>query len=223
MSTVIVTASAGLAANQVSSVTFPNGTGRFDSTALTSDEFAAIFQPLVAEILGIDPATDPTTAYSAVRIGWQQEGQPSWAITDDVCTLRGTPLDDPYSRVRDEVLDPNDSVSLTKRMKYTQVWSFHACLYGPNGQDHARMIVSAMSFDWVREVLAASKLYAHAEWPRPVYAPENYQGRWWKRTDVDLKFNELVNESLTVPSAAGVDVTVIKETGLQTGFSIRVP
>ena len=37
-------------------------------------------------------------------------------------------------------------------------------------------------------------------------------GEWWQRSDVDLQFNELVLESIIVPAAAGVDVTVESDT-----------
>jgi hypothetical protein len=206
----------------MSTTTFPNGQA-LASSALIPDGFAVIMQPLVAQILGIDPVADPDKAFTAVRIAWQQEGQPAWSITDDVCILRATVENDPYGRVRDGQFSPRDAASLTQRMSFTQVWNLHATLYGPNCQDRARLIVSAFSLDWVHDALTASNLYAIADWPRPVYAPELFQGQWWKRADVDLKFNEMVNESLTVPSAAGVDVTLLKETGLSAEIHIRNP
>lgn len=208
----------------MSTSTFTNG-DVLVSSALTPDALLTIFQALVAQILGFD-TSDPdqqAAAYSAVRISWQQEGQPAWAITDDVCVLRAAPENDPYSRVRDGQYVPHDAQSLTREMGYTQAWSVHFTLYGPNSEDRARLIVSAFSLDWVHDALATNSLYAIPDWQRPAYAPELFQGQWWKRTDVELRFNELVNESLTVPSAAGVDVTLLKDTGLTAEIHIGIP
>jgi hypothetical protein len=206
----------------MSTTTFPNGQ-QLASSALTPDTFVGILQPLVAQMLGIDPAAEPEKAFTAVRVAWQKEGQPAWNIDEDVCTIHSTPVNEPYSRVRDGQFRPRDAASLTQRMGFTQVWNLHATLRGPNCGDHARLIVSAFSLDWVHDALAQSNLYAIADWQRPVYVPELFQGQWWKRADVDLKFNELVNESLTVPSAAGVDVTLLKETGLSAEIHIGTP
>lgn len=199
---------------------FSNG-DTLESSALTPDTFAALFQPVIARILGFDTDANPAGSFAAVRIGWQQEGQPSWGIGDDVCVLMATPDNDPYSRVRDSLYEPNDAESLTSAMSFTQVWTLHATLYGPNCQDHARLIVSAMSLDWVHDDLAAADIYALADWTRPTYVPEQHDGQWWKRSDLEMKFNELVNESIVVPSAAGVDVTLVKDTGLTAGIHIR--
>jgi hypothetical protein len=206
----------------MSTTTFPNGQALV-SSALTPDGFLGIMQPLVAQILGFDPTADPNKAFKAVRIAWQQEGQPGWDIAEDACALYVTPVNDPYGRVRDGQFKSRDAVSLTRQMGFTQVWNLHATVLGPNCQDRARLIVSAFSLDWVHDALAASNLYAIADWPRPVYVPELFQGQWWKRTDVDLKFNEMVNESLTVPSAAGVDVALLKDTGPAAEILIRIP
>ncbi len=208
---------------------------------------ASLMQPLVAQILGFDPETQPE-AFRAVRVSWQQQGQPGPRISENVCILRATLQNAPYSRVRDGLFRsavPENStaqlpgageahageqyagfradlfVGLSSQMSFTQVWNLHLTLYGPNCADRARLISSAMALDWAREALAASNLYAIPDWHRPVYAPELFQGQWWPRADLDLEFNELVNESITVPSAAGVDITLIKETGLTAEIHIR--
>ncbi|HJX53167.1 MAG TPA: hypothetical protein VJ801_10415 [Polyangia bacterium] len=207
----------------MSYATFPNGSTLI-SSALTPDALLTIFQALVAQILGFD-TTDPTVrsaAYSAVRVSWQQEGQPAWAISEDVCILRANPEDTLFGRARDGFYSPKDAVSLHSEMGYTQVWSLGFVFYGPNCEDRARLIVSAFALDWVHDVLVASNLYVVPDWHRPVYTPELFSGQWWKRSDVELQFNELVIESLTVPSAAGVDVRLLKDTGLERTISIRV-
>jgi hypothetical protein len=202
--------------------TFPNG-DTLVSSALTPDSLATLIQALVAQILGFDPA-DPTqqsAAFSSVRVGWPEQGQPAWEISEDICIIRADLEDDPYSRVRDGIWGLNNAESLTKQMGFTQVWNAHLTLYGPNCADHARLILSAMAdLDWVHDSLAGNSLYLIVGPNRPTYAPEQFQGQWWKRADLSLKFNELVTESTTVSSADGVDVTLLKENGLTTEIKI---
>ena len=201
---------------------FPNGDSLI-SSALNPDSLAILFQALVAQIFGFDPR-DPAqqpVAFSSVRVGWPEQGQPALQIGEDVCIIRAAPEDDPYSRVRDGLWGVNNSESLTKRMAFTQVWNVYLTLYGPNCADGARLILSAIAdVDWVHDSLAASNLYLVVGPNRPTYAPENFQGQWWKRADLNLKLNELVTESTTVASAAGVDVTLVKENGLSTEIEI---
>ncbi len=206
----------------MSSTTFPNGQ-TLTSTALTPDTFAAMMQTFIAQILGIDPAQDPEKAYSTVRIGWQKEGQPAWGIEENLCFLTPTLVDDPYSRVRDRQWDPKNTVSITETHSFTQVWKLHLTLYGPLSADRARLIISALSLDWLHDALAVQNVYALTHRPRPAYVPEMFRGQWWKRTDLDLEFNERVLESVAIPSAAGVDVTLLKDTGLSAEIHIRIP
>lgn len=207
----------------MSKVTFPNTGQEFVSSALTPAAFETLFQPLVALMLGLDPEDSASNAFGVVRLAWQQEGQPAPAIDKDSCTLRATLENEPFSRVRDGLYQTNDAVSLTQRMAYTQVWNLHATLYGANAAANARLLFSVMDLDWVHDTLAASNLYAIRGWEPPKLVPENFSGRWWPRADFDVRFNELVNESLTVPSAAGVDITLIKDTGLTAEIHLRVP
>lgn len=283
----------------MSSTTFPNGQ-TLVSSALTPPEIEMLFQPLVASILGLDPATDPAAAYSAVRCAWQKQGQPAWTVDQDICVLAATLKDEPFARMRDNYYSPNSSISLTSRMGFTQVWNLHCTLYGPNCADRARLILSAMTLDWVHDWtvspissasigsaaglgyhqgdivsvtatgaqggrltvtsvdangavtgiatigtargigytvandlpttggqgtgltvnVVSTALYLVVGPERPTYAPENFQGQWWQRADIDLEFNEAVTEAILVSSAAGVDVTLLKETGLSAEFTI---
>lgn len=205
----------------MSQQTFPNGQTLI-SSAQTPDTFATFFQALIAQVFGFD-TTDPTqqtAAYSTVRIGWPQDGQPAWLISEDVCILTATLVDDPYARARDGLNSPNDDLSLTQRMSFTQVWELHLTLYGPNCADLARLILSTVTLDWLRDAIATKNIYLVAAPFRPRYVPENFDGRWWKRADVQLRYNELVNESIITPTAAGVDVTLITDTGAATEFVI---
>lgn len=196
----------------MSQSTFPNGT-TYTSSAQTPEQVATVLQKVSAQILGFDLNAQGAEAYSAVRVSWQPEGQPSWGISDDVCIISATTVNDPFSQVSDEILS-GDQSALVADSAFTQVWHLHFTLYGPNCFDHAQLLVSAMRLGWVSDALADSNLYAVPEWNRPLYVPELFQGQWWKRTDVDLQFNEFVSESTGIDAAAGGSILITKENGL---------
>lgn len=202
----------------MSDATFPNNQ-TLVSSALTPDGVAVIFQPLIAQIFDYDTTNNQQQAYSAVRVGWPPAGQPSWGQSDDICFITVKPIDDPFSRTRDELIAANDQVSVVQQMGFTQIWNIHCTLYGPNCYDRARLILSAITLDWVLDSLKSSNLYLIPGPNRPVYAPELFQGAWWKRTDIDLTFNEQVTESIIVPTGASVQITIQTDHGISETFT----
>lgn len=205
----------------MSSYTFTNGLG-FSSSALDVPGIETIFQALLLQIFGItvDPK-NPSGAWSQVLVGWQQQGQPTWLITEDKCIVTAYPLnDEDFGKVRDQVITANNDVSVGQQMMFTRVWRIHFTLYGPNCFKRASLIVSAMSLDWVRQILenppnTASHLYMLAKFDQPTWNPENFQRQWWPRTDLDLRFNEQVGESTTVSSAVSSQITLITDQGTE--------
>lgn len=208
-----------------SSVVLPDGT-ILVSSALTPRQIEAIFQPLAAQMLGFDPVGNPDSAYFAVRIGWQTEGQPAWEVTDNICVITAVLEDDPFARVRDDNYQMTGSPAdvLTNEMGFTQVWRMHFSFYGPSSANWARQLLSALSLDWTSEALQVSNLYVIPEWHRPVYAPELYPdpgGVWYERTHVEVLFNEQVLESLTpIGPASTVEVTIDTDSGLTETFQV---
>lgn len=199
------------------------------SSALTPEQLEGLLQPIVANMLGIptDPApwgvnSPQAQSWYAVRIGWQTQGQPAWKITEDVCILRATKDNDEYSRTREQLLEKNGPDGIYQRMSYTQVWTIHFTLYGPNADSRADRIVSSFSLDWAHDALAQNNIYSVTTWNRPQHAPENFQGQWWNRADIDLKFNECVLEYVSIPSAASVDVTLQPNVGASSSFTVKL-
>ena len=188
------------------------------SSALTPPAVQAIFQGLVLQILGItvDPK-NPGAAAKQVRVAWNpQRGKPGWEPNEDITVIKATVFKHPYNRVRDNVYD-TDSETLV--MGYTQVWNVAFICYGPTSYQRATLIRSAMSLEWVRFYLQqipqyVSQLFMVGSFKEPTYIPEDFQGQWWYRTDLELQFNEQVNETITTPSVASLDVEVITDTNV---------
>jgi hypothetical protein len=71
-------------------------------------------QTLTINMLGItlqSPAVQNDPVYTLVRIGWQERGQPSQFIKQDVAYVRCVEVDDPYNRQRDVQIIPNPNVT----------------------------------------------------------------------------------------------------------------
>lgn len=203
----------------MSTVTYPNTGQILVSTALTPEAIQTLFQTVTLYALGINPGVDPA-AYQKVRCGWQQTGQPAWRIDQDMVAVLATLESDPITGFRDYIYSPLNPAALTKDMGYTQVWKLHWTIYGPNGADNARNIVTALWLDWAHDLLAASNIYAIPRWSRPTRAPELFEGQWWARYDLELKFNELVKETIVDPAAAGLEVTLITDTGIEENVTL---
>ncbi len=149
--------------------------------------------------------SDPMAFYK-VRIGWQEEGQPAWQICDDICAIIATIADDPYNRIRDVQFADNDETTLLQTTQYTRVWKVHLVLYGPNSFDNARLIKSCLFLGWVTDALANSNLYLITDVADPIRAPEEFEGQWWERSDIEFRLNENVLETITVQSVSSVEV-----------------
>jgi hypothetical protein len=288
---------------------FANNNGSLYSTSQSPQQIQLLFQLLVIQIFGTaitnpaqpfntgpwNPPPNGDPVWSAVRVGWQTQGQPAWTINQDVCVIMARPENTFFGQWRDGLLavDPGyagstqDSltvglgtvefeiqtnlsyvsgtpISITysldstvfmqgtvttynpangdmvvavtaiggsgtfaswnialiglpatvlSEQSYTQVWTVHFVTYGPNSHQRARLIVDGIFQDWANDILEASNLYIIPEYNRPVRNPELFNGQWWERCDVSLQFNEDVEETLVIPAAASVPVTVTSDIG----------
>jgi hypothetical protein len=193
--------------------TFPNGQ-ILTSLALSPQAISNFWQTLTCAMLGIDTTTDEL-CYSKVRLEWPTSGQPAWKISEDVTFLKVTEEDDSYNRIRDRRYSPNGSTTVLSEDVYTRVWRVSWACYGPNSFDNARLIKSAlMQLDYVTDQMAQVRLYLVTDIPATTRAPEKFQGQWWERTDLSIKVNEQVEESLTVPTIQSAQILLENEAGM---------
>jgi hypothetical protein len=204
------------------------------SSAHSPAQMEAIFQTLTIWILGLDsiPAVNPAASNALVRCAWQEAGQPAWKITEDVVIIQANPEADPVTRIRDGGLTPNDDVSVLQVMSYTQVWRMHFEFWGPNSFLNATMTVAAFGnatdfvFNWLVNGSGGAALwpiYVIADFPEPLWVPELFQRKWWPRATLDLKFNELVIQEITVPTAVSAHITLTADNGVTETFDIVAP
>lgn len=173
-------------------------------TALTMHQFEDLFQALTCSILGIDASAHP----DYVRISWPTSGAPAWQITDDIVFLQVTEVDNPYNRQREVHFDPYDTNNADQVTHFTRVMQVSWILYGPNSFDRAQAIRDKIFYQDHHDTLAAQNIYLIPDIYATRRVPELFQGRWWERTDLDMKFNELIIRNLAVPYIQTADITV---------------
>lgn len=171
-----------------------------------------VFQALVIQILGL-PLGD--AAYSAVRVGWQTQGQPAQSVKDDVVYVRAETVDSEYSRQRDLKSVYDGPTLLSQVVTYIRVWKINFNFWGPNSFDHARVVHSALMTDQgTHDFLSNALLALVTDPPVPRRVPEEAAGQWWERTDFWADFNELVTESTTVNAVASAEVIIETRDGV---------
>lgn len=174
-------------------------------TFLSLKDFEDLMRTLTMTMLGWDE-TDPT---KDVRIAWQEEGAPAADIDDNIVYLECSEIDNFYNREREEtitnIVSP-DEIDL--ETSYTIVMQVNFVLYGSDSFENAQRIRDQIFYPDNRLVLSQNNLYPIHDIAAPRRIPEFFNGRWWKRVDMSISFNELVVRHISVPVIESVEVTV---------------
>lgn len=96
--------------------------------------------------------------------------------------------------------------SVGQIITYTRVWRVSWNFYGDNSFDQARLIRDAMFLDWTAQELSLSNLYLVTDVGRVVYIPELFQGQWFKRSDISMRLNEAVTDTIVVNAIESAEV-----------------
>jgi len=177
--------------------------------------FGSLMQDAYLAALGVVPSgpTD-SAAYSQVRLTWPTNGQPDWAVNEDVVFVQAV-LDNPdIARWRDFADEDNaDGMHVDVTTTYTRTWSVSFIAYGPNSFDRLRAFVSYLLSDRSGLVLEPADLYVITDVYPPTRVPEMFGSQWFERSDLTVKFNELVQEQSQVNAVVSVDVTTETQAG----------
>ena len=179
----------------------------------TLSEFETFIQSLVVSLLGWNLTTPDKT--NDVRIAWEEGGQPAASITDNVVYVECFEVDTPYNRLREETdtweISPDE---FTKETSYTRQMQVNLILYGPDSFDNAQTIRDNIFYPDHQLTLQQNHIYLVHDIPSPKRVPEYFQGLWWKRVDMSLRFNELVIKSISVPAIISAEINVYDDNGL---------
>lgn len=161
-----------------------------------------VFWAELMSVLGYDVSA----ARPGVRHSWPTEGQPDWKIDEDVLFLQvlDDAGDDITQPLDDEWVDAGEDLTLVQGQ--TRVLKLNLIAYGPNSYDH--LVTIRHAFMHGRENFAKNNIYIVPSSDTPQRAPELFQGRWWERADLSLRFNNLLSFTTSVNAIKEVDVNV---------------
>lgn len=136
-----------------------------------------------------------------LRLSWPKNGAPDWKITDDVIFIQVT------EEAGEDITQPIDSAwedkqdDLVVRDAMTRVIKLTLTAYGERAYSLLAMIRHRLTKG--RRELRKKKLFLIPA-PSTIQAvPELFQGRWWPRSDLALRYNSLM--------VFETDVNTIKE------------
>jgi hypothetical protein len=181
----------------------------------TLKQIEIIFQKMVMDMLGLlegSPIDYSIPAYF-VRVAWPTEGAPAWKITEDIVFLRVVEEDHPVNRERDVENTRIDDVTLNEKTSYTRIISLAMVFYGPNSFDKAQLVRDGVFKDTYRLSLAQDKIYPIPDIIAPKRFPEAFQGRWWERTDLEIRFNEGVKKNQEISVIESAEIVLNNENG----------
>lgn len=171
-------------------------------------EFENLMQSLIVSMLGWD-LTIPSKV-NDVRISWITGGAPAFSITDNKVFIRCYEEDHPYNKLREEELE--DVISppeFNMATGYTRIMRADFVLYGTESFENAQRIRDRIFYPDYKLTLAKEDVYLIPEIVSPKRLFEQYEGRWWERTDMSLRFNELIVKNVTVQKIDSMEVTIL--------------
>lgn len=164
-------------------------------------EFESLLWSELMDILGHDLKKMPPP----VRRSWPTDGAPDWKIDDDIVFMQVT-------EAAEDIMQPIDERWLNvgrdflRESAMTRTMQLRLNAYGP--ACYESLLKARLEIMRGRANLQKQKIYIIPGTDSVHYAPELFQGRWWKRADLTLFFNVLIVIDAPVNAIESVDITV---------------
>lgn len=164
-------------------------------------EFESLMWAELMDILGHDAKTIPPP----VRRSWPTDGGPDWKLTDNVVFMQCT-------EAAEDIMQPIDERwqyegrDFLRESASTRTIQLRLNAYGPACYESLLQI--RLELLRGRPKLKKQKIYIIPGKDSIQYAPELFQGRWWKRADLTLYFNVLISIKSIVKAIEEVNVTI---------------
>lgn len=174
---------------------------------LTQKEFEALIQGIAVTLAGLDPN-------SGVRIEWPPDGQPDWQTSTDVVFVGARTEPDAYSQQREKVYGPDmgDGINTQISESYVRVWAVEFTVYGPNADVNSAALLDGLYSETTQETLIASNVAMILDTYAVTWVPELFNGQWWGRGVLTVRFNEGVIRYNQVPYLESAQITLEAET-----------
>lgn len=164
-------------------------------------EFESLMWAELMDILGHDAKTIPPP----VRRSWPTDGGPDWKLTDNVVFMQCTEAAEDIMQPIDERWQ-SEGRDFLRESASTRTVQLRLNAYGP--ACYESLLKLRIELLRGRPKLKKQKIYIIPGKDSIQYAPELFQGRWWKRADLTLYFNVLISVESIVKAIEEVNVTI---------------
>lgn len=164
-------------------------------------EFESLMWAELMDILGHDAKTIPPP----VRRSWPTDGGPDWKLTDNVVFMQCTEAAEDIMQPIDERWQ-SEGRDFLRESASTRTIQLRLNAYGP--ACYESLLKLRLELLRGRLKLKKQKIYIIPGKDSIQYAPELFQGRWWKRADLTLYFNVLISIKSIVKAIEEVNVTI---------------
>mgnify|MGYP007079248644 FL=1 len=164
-------------------------------------EFESLMWAELMDILGHDAKTIPPP----VRRSWPTDGGPDWKITDNVVFMQCTEAAEDIMQPIDERWQ-SEGRDFLRESASTRTIQLRLNAYGP--ACYESLLKLRLELLRGRPKLKKQKIYIIPGKDSIQYAPELFQGCWWKRADLTLYFNVLISVKSIVKAIEEVNVTI---------------
>lgn len=164
-------------------------------------EFESLMWAELMDILGHDAKTIPPP----VRRSWPTDGGPDWKLTDNVVFMQCTEAAEDIMQPIDERWQ-SEGRDFLRESASTRTIQLRLNAYGP--ACYESLLKLRLELLRGRPKLKKQKIYIIPGKDSIQYAPELFQGRWWKRADLTLYFNVLISVEYIVKAIEEVNVTI---------------
>ena len=164
-------------------------------------EFESLMWAELMDILGHDVKTIPPP----VRRSWPTDGGPDWKLTDNVVFMQCTEAAEDIMQPIDERWQ-SEGRDFLRESASTRTIQLRLNAYGP--ACYESLLKLRLELLLGRPKLKKQKIYIIPGKDSIQYAPELFQGRWWKRADLTLYFNVLISVESIVKAIEEVNVTI---------------
>lgn len=164
-------------------------------------EFESLMWAELMDILGHDAKTIPPP----VRRSWPTDGGPDWKLTDNVVFMQCTEAAEDIMQPIDERWQ-SEGRDFLRESASTRTIQLRLNAYGP--ACYESLLKLRIELLRGRPKLKKQKIYIIPGKDSIQYAPELFQGRWWKRADLTLYFNVLISVESIVQAIEEVNVTI---------------
>lgn len=164
-------------------------------------EFEFLMWAELMAILGYDVNQLPPP----VRRSWPTDGGPDWKLTDNVVFMQCTEAAEDIMQPIDERWQ-SEGRDFLRESASTRTIQLRLNAYGP--ACYESLLKLRLELLLGRPKLKKQKIYIIPGKDSIQYAPELFQGRWWKRADLTLYFNVLISVESIVKAIEEVNVTI---------------